>query len=47
MSHCFACSPCCCLSCNPWSCFLGAWDGLAIAIRNPSAARWLLGEVMS
>jgi hypothetical protein len=43
MAHCFACDPCCCDVCNPWTPFLRSWAGLAIAIRNPSAARWLLG----
>jgi hypothetical protein len=43
MSHCFACNPCCCDACNPWSAFLWSWHGLGIAVRNPSAARWLLG----
>jgi hypothetical protein len=42
MSHCFACSPCCCRSCDPWSVFVRSWDGLSTAIGNPDAARWLL-----
>ena len=46
MSHCFACTPCCCRACDPWSTFLRAWDGFCLAVRNPRAAKWLLGEAV-
>jgi hypothetical protein len=36
------CTPCCCRTCDPWRVLVSAWAGLAIAIRNEAAARWLL-----
>lgn len=42
--HCAFCKPCCCRGCNPWFWFVVGWTNVALAIRNPNAARWLLGE---
>jgi hypothetical protein len=42
-THCFFCTPCCCQDCDPWTYFTRSWDGLALAVRNPAAARWFLG----
>jgi hypothetical protein len=42
VTHCPWCRPCCCVVCNPWEQFIRSWAGLALAIRNPGAAMWLV-----